>query len=49
MAAKSGPGDILLRNRDEKKKSISIMKLVEKSTKVSILRMMSKENHVTSQ
>lgn len=48
MAAKSGPGDILLHNRDEKKKSISIMKLVEKSTKVSVLRMISKENHITS-
>lgn len=48
MAAKSGPGDIVLCNRDEKKKSISIMKLVEKSTKVSILRMISKENHTTS-
>lgn len=48
MAAKSGPGDIFLHNRDEKKKSISIMKLVGKSTKVSILRMVSKENHITS-
>lgn len=46
MAAKSGPGDILLHNRDEKK-SISIMKLVEESTKVSILRMIPKEIHIT--
>lgn len=48
MAAKSDPRDILLYNRDEKKKNISIMKLVEKSTKVSVLRMISEENHTTS-
>lgn len=47
MAAKSDPRDILLCNRDEKKKTISITKLVEESPKVSILRMISKENQTT--
>jgi len=49
MAAKSDSRDILLCNRDEKKKTISIMKVLEKSTKVSKLRMISKENHTTFQ
>lgn len=47
VVAKSDPRDKLLCNRDEKKKTINTTKLVEESTEVSILKMISKENHTT--